>query len=352
MLNPPLLEGLAAQVVETPRLRTHVITRGPDAGEPMLLVHGNGSAARFYEELMLAIPQRFRLFAPDLRGYGRSEAREVDATRGVRDFSDDLYALVQTLGLGKVHLVGHSLGGVVVMQYTHDHPAEVASLTLVASGSPFGFSATHGPAGTPVNAEFSGSGAGGANPGFVQLLRDKDRGSESPASPRNVINTFYWKPPFRPAREDVLLDELLLMQIGDGHYPGDAAPATAWPGFAPGTRGILNSLSPKYVNLAGLADIQPKPPLLWIHGDSDQIVADQSLFDAGYLGQIGALPGWPGAELHPPQPMITQLRTMLERYQANGGRYQEVLIADCGHTPYIEKPAEFGQAFAEFLATV
>lgn len=352
MLNPPLLEGLQAQIVETPRLRMHVITRGPADGEPMLLVHGNGSAARFYEDLMIRIPPRFHLSAPDLRGYGRSEAKDVDATRGVRDFSDDLYALVQTLGLGKVHLVGHSLGGIVAMQYTVDHPSEVASLTLVASGSPYGFSGTHGLDGIPNNAEYSGSGAGGANPAFVQLLRDKDRGSENPTSPRNVINRFYFKPPFRSPREDVLLEELLLMQIGEGNYPGDAVAATAWPGFGPGTRGILNSVSPKYVNLSGLAEIEPRPPILWIHGDADQIVSDQSFFDAGYLGQMGVIPDWPGPDAFPPQPMISQLRAMLERYQANGGTYREALLADCGHSPHIEKPAEFTQAFFEFLSAI
>jgi pimeloyl-ACP methyl ester carboxylesterase len=73
------------------------------------------SAARFFEELMVALPVQYRLIALDLRGYGRSEVAPVDATRGVRDFSDDLHALVQTLGLERPHLLGWSLGGNVVL---------------------------------------------------------------------------------------------------------------------------------------------------------------------------------------------------------------------------------------------
>jgi pimeloyl-ACP methyl ester carboxylesterase len=77
--------------------------------------------------------------------------------------------------------------------------------------------------------------------------------------------------------------------------------------------------------------------VLWIHGADDQIVSDTSLLDFGFLGQLGAVPGWPGAEVYPPQPMKTQLRAVLEKYKANGGQYQEVVLSDCGHSPHIEK---------------
>ncbi|RMD73322.1 MAG: alpha/beta hydrolase, partial [Chloroflexi bacterium] len=68
-------------------------------------------------------------------------------------------------------------------------------------------------------------------------------------------------------------------------------------------------------------------------------------FDVGTLGQLGVLPDWPGAEAHPPQPMIGQTRAVLERYAAAGGRFREVVFADCGHTPYIEKADDFNREF-------
>lgn len=80
--------------------------------------------------------------------------------------------------------------------------------------------------------------------------------------------------------------------------------------------------------------------MLWIRGADDQIVSDTSLFDLGLLGQLGAVPGWPDADIYPPQPMIGQIRTVLTAYQANGGKMQEVVLPECGHSPHIEKQDE------------
>jgi pimeloyl-ACP methyl ester carboxylesterase len=345
-----LLEGLEAALVETGRLRTHVISRGPRDGVPVLLVHGNVSAARFWEELMLDMPATYHVVAPDLRGYGRSERAPLDATRGVRDFSDDLFALVETLGLDRPHVVGWSLGGNIAMQYAIDHPQALRSLTLVAAGSPFGFGGTHGLDGAPNSPDFAGSGGATANPQFVAALEAGDRGAESPVSPRNVMNSFYFKPPFRSAREDVFVEEMLTTYCSPQNYPGDSTPSDNWPGAAPGTGGVNNALAPKYLNQRAFAQIQPRVPVLWIRGDSDQIVGDASMFDLCMLGQLGAVPGWPGAATHPPQPMVGQLRAVLDEYARAGGQYREVVLPECGHSPHIERPAEFKAAFFEFLA--
>ena len=86
-----------------------------------------------------------------------------------------------------------------------------------------------------------------------------------------------------------------------------------------------------------------------MRGDSDMIVSDTSFFDMGYLGSLGYVPGWPGAEVYPPQPMVSQTRFVLEQYAANGGSFEEVVIAEAGHSPYIEKPEEFMAAFVKIL---
>lgn len=128
-----LSDRIDSREVSTPRLATHLLQSGPVDGTPVLFVHGNGASSVFFEETLVAIPPGYRGLAPDLRGFGRSEPRPVDATRGLRDLSDDLYDLMGALGYAnprKVHLVGWSLGGGVAMQYAIDHPEEVASLTL------------------------------------------------------------------------------------------------------------------------------------------------------------------------------------------------------------------------------
>ena len=86
-----------------------------------------------------------------------------------------------------------------------------------------------------------------------------------------------------------------------------------------------------------------------VRGDADQIVSDTSTSDIGFLGQIGAVPGWPGADTFPPQPMVSQTRAVLQRYAANGGEYREVVLAECGHSPHIEQPEAFQNAFFAFL---
>jgi pimeloyl-ACP methyl ester carboxylesterase len=355
MSDFPLMPGLSARDVETSRLRTHVIERASPGGTPVVLVHGNAASSRFFEDLMLAVPPNYWVLAPDLRGYGESERKPIDATRGPREWSEDLHALFTTLAIGvghPVHLLGWSLGGGVVMQYALDHPEAVASLTLVSPVSPYGFGGTKDAQGTLCWPDAAGSGGGTVNPEFVQHLSAGDRGADSPNSPRNVMNAFYFKPPFRgtPDREEVWVESLLQTAIGEDYYPGDATQSTNWPMTAPGRRGGLNALTPKYAHLSAFADLAPRPPVLWVRGADDQIVSDTSFFDLGYLGQLGAVPGWPGAEVYPPQPMLAQMRAVLDRYRANGGSYEEMVIADAGHSPFVEKPGEFQPRYFAFLA--
>lgn len=353
--NPGHGGGIVARTVDTKRLRVHLRECGAPDGVPVVFVHGNLSTGRFWEGTMRAIAGRFRALAPDLRGFGGTEPKPIDATRGLRDFADDLHALLESLGLtgraGGVHLVGWSVGGAVVMQYAIDHPAEVASLVLVNPMSPYGFGGTRDADGKPCWPDYAGSGAGTANPDLVKLLAAGERGADHQLAPRNVLNGFYFKPPFRAAaeEEEAFLDAMLSTRIGEDHYPGDVATSPNWPGLAPGTRGMNNAISPKYCNLAAFARIEPRPDVLWIRGADDQIVSDTSFFDLGFLGSLGAVPGWPGAEVYPPQPMVAQTRAVLERYRAAGGRYREEVIPDCGHTPHIEQPNAFQTLLKTFL---
>ncbi len=165
------------------------------------------------------------------------------------------------------------------------------------------------------------------------------------------MNAFYFKPPFQaaPDREEMYVTSMLSCKVTEGIYPGDMTASDNWPNVAPGTQGPNNALSPKYMNQADLATIDPKPPILWIRGADDQIVSDTSFFDFGFLGQLGAVPGWPGADAYPAQPMIAQIRTVFNNYRANGGEYREVVLSDCGHSPHVEKQEEVFRLFTEFV---
>lgn len=148
------------------------------------------------------------------------------------------------------------------MQYAIDHAADLLSLTLIAPGSPYGFGGTKDVAGTPNYPDFAGSGGGTANPDFVKRLSEGDRSTDSPNSPRNVMNEYYFKPPFKvsPQREEVFVSAMCAIRIGDGFYPGDMTPSPNWSAVAPGTKGNNNTISPKYCDQSGLAHINPSHP--------------------------------------------------------------------------------------------
>ena len=341
-----------SQIVKTQRLALHALLAGPESAPPVVLIHGNVSSSGFWEPLIDQLGRDRRVIAPDLRGYGRSDPAPLDATRGLRDLSDDLHALLAALAVeGPVHLVGWSLGGGVAMQFAIDHPARVAGIVLENPVAPYGFGGTRDVAGTPCYPDFAGSGGGTANPEFVRLLAAGERGGEGPVAPRSVMNTCYFRPPFRAeeAREEAYLAAMLTTRVGDGLYPGDLTTSPNWPTIAPGTRGINNALSPKYLNLSAFAAIDPRPPVLWIRGADDVIVSDTSLFDLGHLGKLGLVPGWPGEEVFPAQPMVAQTRALLDAYRARGGRYDELVLGDCGHSPHIERAPAFLAALHNFL---
>lgn len=343
------LSGITSKMVRTSRINTHVLFSGPEGGIPVIFVHGNFSAATYWEETMLALPEKYRCIAPDLRGYGDTEDLLIDGTRGAKDWSDDLKALSDEIGDKPGHLVGWSLGAAVLMQFALDYPNLVASLSFISPVSPYGFGGTKGVEGTPCYQDFAGSGGGVVNPEFVRRIKESDRSEEDPNSPRNVINAFYYKPPFRARREEDFLSAALLEKMGDDRYPGDMTPSENWPNVAPGKWGPINATAPKYFNTSGITDIPQKPPILWVRGDADMIVSDNSMFDFGALGKLELVPGWPGEDVYPPQPMVSQMRAVLDKFQANGGNYQELVIADAAHGPHIEKPGDFMAAFSTFL---
>lgn len=343
-----LLDGIVAHSVTTPRLTANVLERAGE-GVPVVFVHGNVSSAQFYMPTMLALPAGVRALAIDLRGFGDSETRPVDATRGLRDFADDVISVLDALGLDRFHVVGWSMGGGVTMQLMLDHAARIESVTLESPVSPYGFGGTHGPDGTPNDAVGAGVGGGAANPEFVKRLQDGDTSDDPQVSPRAVYRSAYVKHPENVPNEDLWVESMLSTKVGDDNYPGDSTATELWPGFAAGTRGILNTMAPAYCNLSGIADLAVKPRVLWIRGVDDAIVSDTSFFDINYLGQLGVIPGWPGDEVAPAQPMVTQTRAVLERYRAGGGSYTELAWDDCGHGPHLDNPAEFDAALAQHI---
>ncbi len=349
-MSIPTLPGITATTISSARITTRVLSAGDKSGTPVIFAHGNLTSATFWEETMLALPAGYHCIALDQRGFGESDASAaIDGTRGLADMSDDVLALMDNLGIENAHAVGHSMGGGVLWNLMMDAPERLLSTTLVAPVSPFGFGGTKDAEGSLCAPDAAGSGGGVANPQYTQLLKDGDRGAGE-MSPRAVMNGFYWKPPHTSAREEDLLTSVLQTHTREKDYPGDFVTSENWPGVAPGRWGVLNGMAPNnQPDISRLYVIDSKPPVLWLRGDSDQVIADMSMFDLATFGKMGVIPGWPGDEVCPPQPMIAQIKHVLDNYAAAGGAVDEVVIADCGHTPFVEKTTDFNRALHNFL---
>jgi len=351
-MSIPTLPGITPKTITTERITARVLFSGPDDGLPVVFLHGNASSATWWEETLVALPPQFRGIAPDQRGFGDADTdKKVDATRGAGDWADDAVALLDTLGIDKTHVVGNSLGGVVVWRLLADFPQRLLTATLVDTGSPFGFGGTKDVDGTPCYDDFAGSGGGLSNPELIKRLAEQDRSMDSRFSPRLALRTLLVKPPFIPAREEDLLSSMFATHLGPQDNPGDFLPSPNWPYVAPGQWGAANALSPKYVGgVSQLLSAEPKVRILWVRGSHDLAVSGAALSCPGTLGSMGAIPGWPGMDVYPPQPMLGQTRAVLEKYAAAGGWYEEVVIQDAGHVPFIEKPDEFNVALLSHLS--
>lgn len=348
----PLPDGVTDQRVETDRLTMRHLEAGDPDGTVVVLVHGNLSTGRFWDDQLAACPDGHRFIAPDMRGFGGTDALAIDGTRGLRDWSDDVLSLLDALDVdGPVHLAGWSTGGGAILQLLIDAPERVRSLTLVGPVSPYGFSGTHRD-GTPATPDHAGTGGGGGNPEFVEELRRGNLGTDSPFAIRNVMRGSYWSTEHTvpEPRETELAEEVLRSLLGDEGYPGDSTTSEHWPGYAPGTTGILNALSPKHLDVSGIVDVEPKPPIDWHRGSADVVIADGSAWDIALLGQRGVVPGWPGPDEFPVQQMVTQMRDVLDEYAERGGSYTEHVHEGAGHGPHIERAEDFNERFLAFLA--
>ena len=201
MSHPQLPSGVRAEEITTSRLATHVLEAGSRSAPALILVHGNVSAAVFFAPIMAELADQFHCIAPDLRGFGRSEPRPVDARRGLRDFSDDVHALLAETDLvpdeTPLVLLGWSLGGGVVLQYAIDHPGAARALVLESPMSPFGFGGTRDAAGVPCYPGLRRVWRRHGQPGDGgRRLGAGDRTNEDLVSPRRVLTNLYFQPPF------------------------------------------------------------------------------------------------------------------------------------------------------------
>lgn len=334
----------------------HLLSGGNPEGMPVVFIHGNTSTSSVWGPLISMMDSdKYFCLAPDLNGFGKTHMRPVDARTGVRDWAIDIVNLLDTFGIAKARFVCSSLGGIVGWWLLAHHGERIESLVQIAPGSPFGFGGTQGDDGRANFPDFAGSGGGMSNPALVERIRKGDRSQDEPkmTSPAWVLQNYVFRNSVTLHPEHPFLDGMMSLRAGDEGFPGNVLKSENWPGYAPGDSGIVNAISPKH--LQGLRDDVVKAgksispvPVLWLRGGEDRIVSDRSDSDPAVHGMSGLIPNWPGNEIAPPQPMLTQTRSMLQAYAQNGGTYKEVVLENLGHCPYVEDPEAIRSLISDF----
>lgn len=114
-------------------MQLHTEVSGPDSGYPVLCLHGHpgsGAAMEVFAAPLAAMG--FRVYAPDLRGYGRSRTKyPFEMTRHL----DDLEALLTRYSIEQCLVVGWSLGGILTMELALRRPEVVRGMVLVGTAA-------------------------------------------------------------------------------------------------------------------------------------------------------------------------------------------------------------------------
>ena len=159
----PFIEGS-----EDSGIRIRYDERGPADGQPLVLAHGFGVSLEMWMPQMQALSQDYRFITWDARGHGGTYAPEDVDSYDMPGLASDLRLLLEGLGAtDRAVIGGMSFGGMIALQYAHDHPDDVAALVLSDTTT----RGSDEPAGGR-----GGSGMSGGDPGIeggVQAMRTR-----------------------------------------------------------------------------------------------------------------------------------------------------------------------------------
>ncbi len=117
------------------RLKLHYVDWGNPDKPLMIMVHGGRDHSRNWDWTALALRKHYHVIAPDLRGHGDSDWA-VGGSYAMVDYVLDLAQLLNAMGNQRVTLVGHSLGGGIVLQYTGVFPGTVEKVVSIEGLGP------------------------------------------------------------------------------------------------------------------------------------------------------------------------------------------------------------------------
>src|ERR1700722_6968633 len=123
------LAGPALETADVDGLRIRYLRRG-EGPESTILIHGFGGDLNTWMFNHEALASKNSVYALDLPGHGSSSKQVGDGT--LEGFAKNLGGFLDSVGVSKAHLVGHSMGGAVAAMFALSHPQRCLSLALIA----------------------------------------------------------------------------------------------------------------------------------------------------------------------------------------------------------------------------
>ncbi|MCI0574133.1 MAG: alpha/beta hydrolase [Myxococcaceae bacterium] len=123
----PLPQGAESRTAKVDGLELHYNTMG--RGDAVLLLHGYAETSRMWNPILPVLAKRFRVIAPDLPGIGDSAIPEGKVD--MKSAATRIHALLGTLGIKRVKVVGHDIGLMVAYAYAAMYPKEVERLVVM-----------------------------------------------------------------------------------------------------------------------------------------------------------------------------------------------------------------------------
>lgn len=117
-------------------MKTNHRLDGPREAPVVTLTHPLGATLALWDEHVAALTKRFRVLRYDVRGHGGSEIPPDPYT--LEQMADDLFALLDALGIAETHFVGVSMGGLIGMTAALARPSRIASLALCDTTACYG----------------------------------------------------------------------------------------------------------------------------------------------------------------------------------------------------------------------
>ncbi|AKI99225.1 pimeloyl-ACP methyl ester carboxylesterase [Archangium gephyra] len=112
-------------------VRMHYVEQGRQDGPVLVLLHGYTDSYLSFERVLPLLPRSFHVYALDQRGHGDSS--RPDCCYSQSDFASDVAAFLDSQGIPRAVLVGHSMGSFIAQQVALEHPQRVEALVLVGS---------------------------------------------------------------------------------------------------------------------------------------------------------------------------------------------------------------------------